>query len=270
VKFTAIGPALPGERKAEADRVPPLLEHHQDLLIELVEASRRGTGAARTKFLLAITSTGDRLLHPGLPGGQLAASEDDVAALAENRLVRTTRPRRDTISITLTPLAVSRYDAVKAAARERVARVESDVRRLLQSDAFQRRYPAAYANWAAAESQLWRDSRPDLRLVARYCREALRAFAASLVERFRTPGVAVLPEDSVYRLRAVIEQHAPRLGPARVALAESVLTYWSSLSELVEQTEDRHDRTGATQDDVRSLVLHTLVVLLEVDRSLNG
>jgi hypothetical protein len=262
LRINAAGPS------ANRDKLP-LLDRQKDLLINLVEASRRGTGAARGKFLLAITPHGDKLLHPGLPGGQMASSEDDIEALAESGLVKTTRPRRDTISFTLTPMGVSQYQTFKEAARERVARVEPDLPRLLESDAFQRHHPAAYQNWATAEAQLWRESLPNVRQIARFCREAMQALAASLVERFRPPGVSALPEDAVYRLRAVIAQHEGRLGSERMALLDALLAYWSSLAELVEREEESSPTADpSTSEDARSLVLQTLVVLLEVDRSL--
>jgi len=239
-------------------------------LIDLVEASRHGTGAARRKFLLALTGSGEKLLHPGLPGGQASSSLDDVEALAESGLIRVSRPRPDTISFTLTPLAMTHYDTVKAVARQRVVHIESDVRRLLESTSFRRRYAVAYRNWAAAEALLWRDaSQPPQ--IARFCREAIESLAASLVERFRPRGVAAMPEASVYRLKVVVEQQSGRLSPSRRILLDALVDYWAALTEVVEQSADKERQAEATTwEDARSLVLQTLVVLIEADRSLTG
>lgn len=264
-----VGSSTPRDGQAALGHIT-LLERQRDLLVELVRASLRQPGAARRKFLLALTDDGEVLLHPGLPGGQMALSDGDVHVLAQSGLVRTTRPRRDTISCFLTPLAVAYHDQLESAEPEQVQRIGSDLLRLIDSERFQQRYPDAHKKWTAAEALLWRDTDRELPKIGRLCRQAMYAFAFALVKRFRPAGTSVRAGDPVDQIRAVVGQQSGRLGVSRTALLEALIVYWAALADLLQRHERKaiEPREPINWEDARSVVLQTLMVFAELDRSL--
>ena len=153
---------------------------------------------------------------------------------------------------------------------EPVARIESDARRMLDAERFRHRYPAAHKKWTAAETLLWQDSGPDVSRIGRLCREAMQAFAATLVQRFTPADTSAMRGDSVQRISAVIDQHQARIGGERRRLLDALLAYWVALADVVQRQERGANihAESTTWEDARSIVFQTLVTFTELDRSL--
>src|SRR6266540_2757316 len=90
-----------------------LLDEQRDLLIELVEASRRQPRDDRRPFLLLMTHGGEEIIHSSLPGGSIGSTEEDVDTLDRNGLISTKRPSEYTISFYVTPEGFAYYEHLK-------------------------------------------------------------------------------------------------------------------------------------------------------------
>jgi hypothetical protein len=159
-----------------------LESHQKELLAVLVEADWSQPRDQRPEFFYRIGFMHDaELVHPGLPDGKRRASPADIDDLAAEGLVRMTRPR---LSFVITPKGFDFFRRWRSRTGDPVERVEAPVRSYVTSGEFRRRHGAAYDAWTAAEGRLGgAPTVHDLTTIGHLCREALQAFAASLVEQ---------------------------------------------------------------------------------------
>lgn len=251
------------------DRVS-LLDEHLELLTAVVEASRRQPRGDKRPFLLLMTQGGDQIIHSSLPGGNLTSNEEDVEILARYGLVSAKRTQRYTLSFYVTPEGFEFYERVKTSDRTPAEQVEADIRQLIDSEGFRTRYPEAHRKWVAAESLLWRDREGDLSTIGHLCREAMQEFAAALVERFKPAEALPRKDEDVGRIRAVLSQRKRYLSATRVPLLDALLVYWGTTTDMVQRQEHSaaKEREPVTWEDARTVVLQTLIVFTELDRSL--
>lgn len=247
-----------------------LLDAQRDLLVQLVEASRRQSSNDRRPFLLVMTNDGEDIIHNRLPGGSLRSSEEDVEVLAGNGLISAKRPQKYTISFYVTPQGFVYYDELRTRDLEPVRRAEADLRELFDSESFKARYPEAHKKWTAAQELLWRNSDGSLSTIGHLCREAMQEFATALVERFKPRDPSPTKSQDVSRLKAVVSAQERRLGTTRSGFMEALINYWGALADMVQRQEHAGAKEGeaVTWEDARSIILHTLVLFAEFDRSL--
>jgi hypothetical protein len=104
------------------------------------------------------------------------------AGLVEDRI-------RDMLSgafdLYITQAGYDYYSQMRTREGEPAARVENEVRKLLDDEGFRNDFPEACARWAEAERLLWGDdSDRNLSTIGHKAREAVHEFAPALVERF--------------------------------------------------------------------------------------
>jgi hypothetical protein len=163
------------------------------------------------------------------------------------------------------------YASARKRQGEPLARVEGEVRRLLDGDQFRIAYPDAYRLWAEAEGLLWDDaSERNLSTIGLKLREAAQAFASALVDRYAPPDVDPNQQATKNRVRAVIDQHRPSLGERRSALLAELVDYWSRTVDLVQRQAHSGEpgAESATWQDARSAILHTGVLMAEISNAL--
>ena len=128
-----------------------LLEAEQrELLVALVEATRRAGPENRQPFLMvAVSNASGRLSvdHPGFGEAGLEVYLSDVEVLADTGLVHLKPTQPHVWQFYVRPPGFEFYRREKLKTGQPVERVEADVRRLLASDALQKRHPAAYQKW---------------------------------------------------------------------------------------------------------------------------
>ncbi len=248
-----------------------LLDEQRDLLLALVEASRRQPKKDRRPFLLLQTMGGDQIIHPSLPGGSIDSVEEDLDILGRHGLVSLKRAAEYTISFYVTPEGFDYHDQLKTEGRGPVEQVEADLRQLMDSEGFQNRYPEAHKKWIAAEALLWKNSEQDLSTIGHLCREAMQEFATALVERFKPEDASPNKSNDVNRIKAAIVKNEERLGAKRNAFMNALIDYWGTLTDMIQRQEHAGAKEGEpiTWADARSVVFHTLVVFSEFDRSLS-
>lgn len=239
-----------------------------ELLSRLMEAS----DAAREEFRVLRASGGMFLRHPGLPDGNLDVYEPDFQGLEDLGFFTVTHyGSQDGKSTTfdISPVGRHAYSVLHTESVSPSEAVVQEMQRFVDSDLFRKRYPVAHDCWTKAAKLLWaEDSRGKLTDVGHYCREALQEFAAVLVQ-----GLPVAQEtkstETVERLRAVLAAACKRLGDKTSKMLDAMLSYWGTVSDLVQRQVHAAEREGEDLrwEDARRVVFQTLVVMYEIDRA---
>lgn len=261
------GTAQPGPRLEPAQ---------EELLVGLVEASRRVPTERRASFLLVQMQQGAYFIHPGLASWQLRCTAGDVRVLAYTGLVMTAG--EDMQQIDVTPAGAAYYEALRTRSGEPLREVESAVLRYLDTEEFRSRHPSSYASWASAATRLWSsDAAAQLTGIGHDIREALQFFTDELVGGTSAAAVNPDPTKTVDRLRAVITGRKSELGTdhaavldAQAGLLDALLSYWGAVSDLTQRQEHGALKEGErlTWEDGRRLVFHAAHLMHEVDACL--
>jgi len=243
----------------------------QELLGVLVEAYRNTPRENRQQFDYIQSHGGSSLSHPGLGSSLENVYEGDISALGSAGLLSIT-PRNHLVRFDITPKGFRYYEYMKEQSGQPTKRVEDTMNQHLASDRFQRAYPAAYQKWAEAERLLWgSDSEQRLTSIGHFCREAMQEFATALVDRYQPPNVKTDKASIIARMRAVLDLREVQLGTTAKPFLEALLTYWGTVSDLVNRQEHGGQREAAALvwDDARRVVFQTAVVMFEIDQSLS-
>jgi hypothetical protein len=250
-----------------------LLEQDQEELLKaLVEASRNVPRDQREEFHHLTDGDGSSVMHPGLPGRQMRVYDGDLNILQAEGLLLVTQIGRWHRSFVVTPQGLSLYAELQDRSGAPTQQVEETLMRYLDSDAFQRSYPEAHRKWAEAAELLRRsDSQKQLTTIGHLCREAMHEFATALVDRHQPSDVDTDKAHTVARTRAVLNQQASKLGTTAGPFLDALLTYWGTVSDLVQRQEHGAQKEGDALiwEDGRRVVFQTAVVMFEVDRTLS-
>lgn len=168
--------------------------------------------------------------------------------------------------------AFTYYEQIKRRSRQPLERLINAVRHYLSAEAFQRKYPTAYAKWVDAVARLWAtDAASQLTAMGHLCREAMQAFASELIERYRPTSINPDPTMTVARLQAVLKLLAPQLGTTEEPFLKAILVYWGTVSPLVQRQEHGAQKEGQplVWEDARRVVFQTAIVMFEVDSALS-
>jgi hypothetical protein len=246
-----------------------LLEKEQkELLMALVEASRNVQRDQRRAFILTQgLNEGDRVRHPGLPGGNVKIYPGDLRALVDAKLLIISQ--RDMFD--LHQRGFQYYEHLKRQTAAPIRRVETEVAGYLATERFQKAYPEAYQKWSEAEGMLWKsDSEPQFTTIGHLCREALQEFTDTLIRKFHPPKVEPDKSHTISRLRAVIELQREQLGDKIQSLLHALVTYWGTVSDVVQRQEHgaAKEKEPLVWEDGRRVVFQTLIVMFEIDRAL--
>ena len=242
----------------------------EELLIALVEGGRRDVPRSDREFMITRLDEGDLIVRP--PGNYPTTHVDDVWILHQHGLVQITdRGERGSLTFYVTQDGFDWYEAFKKSPGEPVRQVEQDVKSYLDSEAFRSRHPVAYERWAEAAGLLWRgDSQRELTTIGHKTREAMREFATTLVDLYEPTDADPDPDKSVNRVDSVLRLHRGVLGERRSALLDALLGYWRACNGVVQRQEHGSQKGNEplTHEDARRVVLHTAVVMVEIDRTL--
>ncbi|HEY9708703.1 MAG TPA: hypothetical protein V6D48_10915 [Oculatellaceae cyanobacterium] len=249
-----------------------LLESEQkELLILLVETSRKMPRDERRKFIVAQSHSGDTLLVPGHPSQNFKVYMGDIEILAREGLVDIAYGSRGSPNVNVLPLGYGYYEHMKRQAGQPLENVENPVRSYLTSESFRQKYPNAYQKWVEAEDMLWgSDSERQLTTIGHLCREAAQEFATHLVEQYKPINA---PEDkalTVARMRAVLNHRKGNMGDKEIACLDALLVYWGTVIDLIQREEHGGQKEGTplVWEDGRRVVFQLAVVMFEIDGSL--
>jgi hypothetical protein len=248
-----------------------LRPEQEDLLVTLVEAERNVPRDQREQFIYFPSMGDPSLAHPGLPGREVSVYLGDLDVLSNAGLLNETRTRSGTRHFDIAPAGFAMYEEIKRRSGAPLEQFEEDMTHYLEADIFQKRYPRAYRKWAEATEKLSSsDSEEQFNTVGYLCREAIQEFATALVERHKPSEVDKDKAHDINRIQAVLDKNAARLGTRVSDFLEALLSYWRTVSRLVQRQvhgSQKEDRPLVLEDG-RRVVFQTAVVMYEVDRAL--
>lgn len=258
-----------GPRTAQAASPPHVLltDEQRELLILLVEETRRIPRDQRRQFLAAGSSDGDFMLSPD--GKQWSVFIPDIDELAVKGLLRLRRNQSGDPLFVVSPEGFQFYEQLKRQHGQPVERVEAETRHLLERDVMDA-CPEAVNKWREAEDLLWTpDADQQLTSMGHKCREALQAFAQQLYEE-HCPGAEPLPKErTIQKVREVLGTKGAALGDTTRSF---LVAYWQAVNDLAERAEHGSQREGSPLlwDDGRRLVFQTLSVMVELKAALSA
>jgi len=253
-----------------------LLEPEQtDLLVLLVEASRSVPREQRQKFIaagpMACAPPNHRLIHPGLPDGEIRLYIGDLEILDREGLIAMSYDSRGTALFDVTPLGYRFYEHLKQEGGEPLQRIQSDIRDYVNASSFVAKYDRAHKKWADAEAMLWSTDSPyQLSTVGHLCREAMQEFATALVNKFRPSVVNSNKASTVDRIKAVLKEKK-NFGSREKQFLDALVAYWGAVSDLVQRQEHGAQKEGGNLvwEDGRRVVFQTAMIMLEIDHALS-
>jgi hypothetical protein len=258
-----------GPRTAQAASPPHVLltDEQKELLILLVEETRRMPRDQRGEFLATGTSDGDFMLSPDRK--RWAVFIPDIDELAVKGLLRLRRNRSGDPLFVVSPEGFQFYDQLKRQRGQPVERVEAETRHLLERDVMDA-YPEGVSKWREAEDLLWTaDADQQLTALGHKCREALQAFAQQLYAEHCPGAEPLAKERTVQKLRESLRAKGPALGDTTRTF---LVAYWQAVNDLAERAEHGSQREGSPLlwDDGRRLVFQTLLVMVELQAALSA
>lgn len=248
------------------------LEPEQEQLFrDLVEAERRVPRSERIPFIILNTvgPPGVQLGHPGWIDRDRRVFEGDIDILARADLIAFSYPAPSLKEFYVTPEGFTYYGELMQRRGEPVQRIQLSVCEYIQGHVFQARYPSAYSKWTEAENLLWSDdSKRAYTTIGHLLREAMQEFVTALVERFQPSNVELDKAKTVSRLRTVLGER--KLSEKLRAFLDALITYWGTVSDLVQRQEHGALREGEPLKwiDARRVVFQTAIVMLEIDAAL--
>lgn len=244
-----------------------LSDVQDELLTKLVEATRRQPRGERQPFHLARSASSHNyiVIHPGMPPNDPGAYPADIDLLiSAGMLLR--QYHGNHMSVDITPAGFSRYASLQCTRTSMPHIVEQPVRQMLESAAFERTYPSAFAKVReAANLAPAAEAASQWTVIGHLCREAIQAFGAELVERHKVTA-STNPANVIDRIRAVLR--AKNIDGTRGAFADALLAYWGTVVDLVQRQEHGATKIGKSlrPSDARRVVFQTAMVMYEVSQ----
>ncbi len=241
----------------------------EKLLTLLVEAYRNVPSEKREPFRATRDNEGTSLHHPGLPGRTVPLNWEDLDTLARYGMVTVHSPGENMRSFTVSPDGFEHYSQMHGG--EPAGQVEEETLSYLDSREFRESHPEAYDHLSrAAEGLRSGDTDQNCTEIGHHCRNALMAFADSLLSRYRSEGPTDDRTKTEGRLRAVVAPIRPTLGSKASDFLDALIAYWRAVSNLAMRQDHGANREDEehTWEDARRLVFQTAVVMFEIDRAL--
>jgi hypothetical protein len=247
------------------------LESEQiELFQTLVEATRKVPRQERY-FLVIKTLGGEHLQGAGLDT-VLNAPGSDIEFLSQAGLVHINNRDQYSFGFVITPAGFAFYDETKRRSSEPAVQIEQDAQAYFDSEQFRTIYPTAHRLWANAAESVWRaESTNSLTAIGHSLREAMQAFATEMVEHYKPEHVNPDVTKTLDRVSAVLKTHQSRNGEAVTELLDALFGYWRAVNAIVQRQEHgaQKEREALAWEDGRRAVLHTMLVMTELDRGLS-
>jgi hypothetical protein len=246
-----------------------LLDPEQERALEfLVEVTRRVSERVPIWGREPMGTNNVILAHPGVPPGHPGLYPGDIETLAEGGFLRVQRPDRGNWRIDVTPLGFQQYASIKSRQGAGLKAIEVEPRSYIDGDSFRARHAEALGKWRQAEELLWSaDHDNQLTTIGHLCREAMQAFATSLLKHRPVAGAPPDPTKTIARIKAVVAIVSS--SGSVTAVIDALVVYWGAVSDLVQRQEHGGQKEGEPLhwEDARRLVFHTLFTMVELDRA---
>lgn len=240
----------------------------QDLFIQMVENVRSVPRKNRSRLIEANSLDGTCLI---MPKGEIKGyAHGDPEALASEGLLHMDYGSRGSNRYTISPVGYQYYDWLMKQQGKPVERIEKEVFRYFEFEGFKKHHSDAYEKLKLAEELLWSsDSGKNFSAIGHYCREAMQEFAATLYEQVFGEPSDEPKASTVKRIREIIEAKSTESGKTVKAYLEALLSYWGTVSDLVQRQEHAGQKEGEpiNWEDTRRVVFQTANVMFELHRT---
>jgi hypothetical protein len=206
--------------------------------------------------------------HPGIPRPHPDVHAGDIQQLAHEGLLRLEVSTKGDWKFEVTPRGFRHYRQLKGQQTGTAARMDQAVRSYLESSGMAQRHPEAITKLREADRLLWSvDSPNPTSTIGHLCREAVQAFATSLLRKNPVPGASKDLAKPKLRVGAVLAG-LPVGSEAVRKYVEALGNYWETVVDLAERQEHAGLKEGEplTWEDSRRLVFATLFAMTEIDR----
>jgi hypothetical protein len=209
----------------DSDRI--MLPEHEALLARLVSVDRNLPRDRQETFFFHQAFSGDAWArHPSAPDIRIPVQKGDIDVLSRRGFIRLSYAGNAIWVFDITPEGAAYYEQMAKRPADSVQQVEAEVRRFLDADDFRRRYLEACRHWSEATTRLWSaDTETEWQAVGQLCGEAMREFAAELIEHFQPLESDERPADPVEMVRYVIGLETQRLDYAENAFLHALAAY---------------------------------------------
>lgn len=246
-----------------------LLPEQETLLTIIVESWMSLDPASRSTFLYSRTHSEPlgKLSHRNLD--DIQAQSHDLDELSDKGLIRK-KELGHVSQVTLRPEGFRYYEKIRAQQGAALERVEQFTRSYITTARFRQRYPVAFERWSSGEALLWdSDVDTNLTMIGLALREAIQAFATSLVDRFSPSEVDEDPQHDQARVKATLDLKKDILGRTTV---KALKAQYSTVSDLVQRLVHgaQREREALTQTDARRAVFLVASAMMEVDGALGS
>jgi hypothetical protein len=238
-----------------------------DLLTTLADSALRVPRAER-QFHVSRPLSPDgaaKVLGAGL---NMRAAPQDLKTLADEGLIQTSRHNPvGNYQCHITPLGFSVVEGLRLRG-EPQEMTEQEAERYVDASEFRAAYPEAHTKLRAARDLMAADAVANATTIGHDCREAMMAFASALAQQHDVARDA-RPEQTVDRIRAVIDLRRSPLGSKTAAFLDGLIVFWGTVVDLAQRQQHGFSKQGEPldADDARRAVFYTGVVMYEISRS---
>ena len=245
-----------------------LESEQQELLAKFVEGHRNAPRESRGVFIASQTHNQPQatFLHSRVHGLKFQGSMSDAEVLAHAGLLHMSFGSRGDPKFSVLPQGIAEYERMKTLSHP-LDVVSAEPQKFISDPQFKTAHGSAFAKWHQAAELLWSaDSTVHLTTIGHLCREALQEFAASMARKHGVDVSAIEPAKTVGRLKAIIAGRST--AATREAFLSALITYWGTVSDLVQRQEHGAQREGEplVWEDARCIVFQTCIVMFEISR----
>lgn len=250
-----------------------LEKEQKELLCIIVEAARNVPSEKRQQFSIVRNDVEEFLQHSGLPAGEIKFYSPDLQTLIVKGLIQVIgRNQFSQVSrFDVTPEGFHYYRYLKKQSGKPIEHIEEAVRGYIDTHKFQKEYPKAYENWAAAEKLLGEtDTSKQLTTIGHLCRVAIQEFMDTLYTQIKPPGEQIPKRLTKKRLEKIIEARTKQLGKTERKFLNVLYNFWDVVNDLVQRQvhEAQREKVQLVWKDARRVVFQTMMLMFEVNQSL--
>lgn len=250
------------------------LELEQEMLLcNMVEAERTVGRDERQMFTYFNHHTREGLIHPGLRDDQRNVQLMDLDELEEKGFIRMDYGQAGNKHYWVSPEGRRYYQQLHGRDEQRSSVVETHAKQFIRSELFKRRHSASLQKWVAANELLWSDEADrQASTIGHLCRECIQTFVDELACQLPVDGCPEGKNLTKKRLEFILKQSWRGVPSSVLKLLEAMHAHFCCVANLIERQE--HDATREKEElrweDSRRVVFHTLLIIYEIDRTLQG
>ncbi|MCC5943004.1 MAG: hypothetical protein JJU37_15780 [Balneolaceae bacterium] len=251
-----------------------LEEEQKELFIQIVENWKRIPREDRIVMVYSQDSIGGDLTVLSKSSGLNVINNiiiGDLDELSSNGLLREKYTKKGGENYLVSPKGFQYYEWLMNREGKPVERIEKNILKYIELDAFKTTYSEAYKKLKQAEVLLWSsDSQENFTTIGHHCREAMQEFADRLYTEVIGEKSDQLKSRDKNRIKSVIEAKKENVSTTVVPFLEALNNYWNALSDLVQRQEHGGQKEGEplTWEDARRVVFQTVNVIVELDKTL--